>query len=38
MTANMNEEMEAIIRRYPEQYSWMHDRRKRYRGRRRILA
>jgi len=38
MTAKMNEEMETIIRRYPEHYSWMHDRWKRYKSWRRFLA
>jgi Kdo2-lipid IVA lauroyltransferase/acyltransferase len=38
LTGRMNLEMEAIIRRYPEQYLWMHDRWKRYKRRRKFLA
>jgi KDO2-lipid IV(A) lauroyltransferase len=38
LTGKMNSEMEAIIRRYPEQYLWMHDRWKRYKRRRKFLA
>jgi hypothetical protein len=30
LTQAMNNEMEAIIRKYPEQYFWMHDRWERY--------
>ena len=30
LTQAMNRNMETIIRRYPEQYFWMHDRWKRY--------
>jgi KDO2-lipid IV(A) lauroyltransferase len=36
MTELMNSEMEAIIRRYPEQYFWVHDRWKRYQTKREI--
>jgi len=38
LTGTMNLEMEAVIRRYPEQYLWMHDRWKRYKRRRKFLA
>ena len=38
LTGRMNLEMEAVIRRYPEQYLWMHDRWKRYKRRRKFLA
>jgi KDO2-lipid IV(A) lauroyltransferase len=38
LTARMNREMESIIRMYPEQYFWMHDRWKRYKRRRKFLA
>jgi KDO2-lipid IV(A) lauroyltransferase len=38
LSGRMNSEMETIIRRYPEQYLWMHDRWKRYKGRRKFLA
>ena len=38
LTGRMNLEMEAIIRRYPEQYFWMHDRWKRYKRRRKFLT
>jgi KDO2-lipid IV(A) lauroyltransferase len=38
LTGRMNLEMETIIRRYPDQYLWMHDRWKRYKGRRKFLA
>jgi KDO2-lipid IV(A) lauroyltransferase len=38
LTGSMHSEMEGIIRRYPEQYLWMHDRWKRYKGRRKFLA
>jgi KDO2-lipid IV(A) lauroyltransferase len=38
LTGRMNLEMEAIIRRYPEQYLWMHDRWKRYKHRRQFLS
>jgi len=31
LTQEMNRGMEAIIRKYPEQYLWMHDRWKKYR-------
>ena len=38
LTGRMNLEMEAIIRRYPEQYLWMHDRWKKYKRRRKFLT
>lgn len=38
LTERMNLEMEAIIRRYPEQYLWMHDRWKKYKRRRKFLT
>jgi KDO2-lipid IV(A) lauroyltransferase len=31
LTGEMNKEMESIIRKYPEQYLWMHNRWKKYR-------
>jgi Kdo2-lipid IVA lauroyltransferase/acyltransferase len=33
LTKAINREMESIVRRYPEQYLWMHDRWKKYRSR-----
>jgi KDO2-lipid IV(A) lauroyltransferase len=33
LTEKMNKEMEAIIRKYPEHYLWMHNRWKTYRTR-----
>jgi lauroyl/myristoyl acyltransferase len=33
----MNKTMEAIIRRYPEQYFWIHHRWKTYRSQREFL-
>ena len=38
LTEAMNRTMEAIIRRYPEQYLWVHNRWKTYRGKREFLA
>ena len=37
LTARMNKEMESIIRTYPEQYFWMHDRWKSYKSARGFL-
>jgi Kdo2-lipid IVA lauroyltransferase/acyltransferase len=37
LTEMMNREMGAIIKRYPEQYLWMHDRWKRYRYKKEML-
>jgi KDO2-lipid IV(A) lauroyltransferase len=38
ITEEMNGEMEAIIRKYPEQYLWIHDRWKTYRHKKELLA
>jgi len=38
LTEAMNKEMEKIVRRYPEQYLWMHNRWKRYKGKRELLT
>ncbi len=38
ITKEMNREMEKIIRRYPEQYLWMHNRWKTYKGMKAILS
>jgi KDO2-lipid IV(A) lauroyltransferase len=38
LTQAMNKEMEKIIRSYPEQYLWMHNRWKRYKGKRELLT
>jgi KDO2-lipid IV(A) lauroyltransferase len=38
LTEAMNKEMEKIIRSYPEQYLWMHNRWKRYKGKRELLT
>jgi Kdo2-lipid IVA lauroyltransferase/acyltransferase len=37
LTEAMNQRMEGIIRQYPEQYFWIHDRWKAHRGRRELL-
>jgi KDO2-lipid IV(A) lauroyltransferase len=37
LTEEMNQRMETIIRRYPEQYFWIHDRWKTYRSNRELL-
>jgi KDO2-lipid IV(A) lauroyltransferase len=38
LTEAMNKEMEKIVRSYPEQYLWMHNRWKRYKGKRELLT
>jgi len=38
ITEEMNRQMEKIIRIYPEQYLWMHNRWKRYKGKKAILS
>jgi KDO2-lipid IV(A) lauroyltransferase len=38
LTEAMNHTMESIIRRYPEQYLWIHNRWKTYRGKREFLG
>jgi len=38
ITEEMNRQMEKIIRRYPEQYLWMHNRWKTYKGKKAILS
>jgi len=38
ITEEMNRQMEKIIRRYPEQYLWMHNRWKTYKGMKAILS
>jgi KDO2-lipid IV(A) lauroyltransferase len=38
LTREMNREMEAIIRAYPEQYLWMHNRWKTYKNKRGLMA
>ena len=37
LTEAMNKEMEDIIRKYPEQYFWIHDRWKVHRGGKELL-
>lgn len=37
LTREMNRSMEAVIRKYPEQYFWMHDRWKSYSGRKELF-
>jgi KDO2-lipid IV(A) lauroyltransferase len=38
LTQEMNKEMEKVIRRYPGQYLWMHNRWKTYKGKREFLT
>jgi KDO2-lipid IV(A) lauroyltransferase len=38
LTEAMNREMEKIIRRYPGQYLWIHNRWKRYKGKRELFT
>jgi KDO2-lipid IV(A) lauroyltransferase len=38
LTEAMNSQMEAIIRKYPDQYFWIHDRWKIYRSHRGFLS
>nr|MDA8084331.1 lysophospholipid acyltransferase family protein [Nitrospiraceae bacterium] len=38
ITLEMNREMEAIIRKYPEQYFWLHNRWKRYEGLKEVMS
>lgn len=38
ITKVMTEKMEAIIRKYPEQYLWMHNRWKTYKGKKEFLS
>ncbi|MBI5676865.1 MAG: lysophospholipid acyltransferase family protein [Nitrospirae bacterium] len=38
ITEEMNKNMETIIRKYPEQYLWMHNRWKRYKHKKELLA
>lgn len=38
LTVAMNREMEKIVRRYPGQYLWMHNRWKRYKGKRELFT
>jgi KDO2-lipid IV(A) lauroyltransferase len=38
ITGEMNRNMEAIIRKYPGQYLWMHNRWKRYKGKREFMS
>lgn len=38
LTREMNRKMESIIRRYPEQYLWMHNRWKTYKNKRGVLV
>lgn len=38
ITKEMTRSMEEIIRKYPEQYLWMHNRWKTYRGKRAVLS
>ena len=38
LTESMNREMEKVVRRYPEQYLWMHNRWKRYEHKRELLT
>jgi len=38
ITTEMNNKMESVIRKYPEQYLWMHNRWKRYKNKKEMLA
>jgi KDO2-lipid IV(A) lauroyltransferase len=38
ITREITREMEAIIRKYPRQYLWMHNRWKKYKGKKEILS
>ncbi len=38
LTEDMNQKMESIIRKYPEQYLWIHNRWKTYKGKREIFS
>lgn len=38
LTEEMNQKMESIIRKYPEQYLWIHNRWKTYKGKREIFS
>ncbi len=38
ITGEMNRNMEAIIRKYPGQYLWMHNRWKRYKGKKEFMS
>jgi KDO2-lipid IV(A) lauroyltransferase len=38
ITEEMNRQMEKVIRKYPEQYLWMHNRWKTYKGKKAILS
>lgn len=38
LTAEMNRRMESIIRRYPEQYLWIHNRWKTYKDKKELMA
>ncbi len=38
ITEEMNKEMESIIRKYPEQYLWIHNRWKRYKHKKELMA
>ncbi|MEN8265014.1 MAG: lysophospholipid acyltransferase family protein [Nitrospirota bacterium] len=38
ITKEINRSMEAIIRRYPEQYLWIHNRWKRYKGKKEFMS
>ncbi len=38
ITEKMNLDMESIIRKYPEQYLWMHNRWKTYKGKKALLS
>jgi len=38
LTQAMNTEMEKVIRRYPDQYLWLHNRWKTYKGKRELLT
>jgi len=38
LTGEMTREMESIIRKYPEQYLWMHNRWKTYKGKKELMS
>lgn len=38
ITGEINRGMEAIIRKYPEQYLWIHNRWKRYKGKKELMS